>query len=184
MKQYGFFFYPALCTGCQSCQFACREANQLGPKSYFRRVLTFEPETAAGNTGFFSAGCNHCQKPACVQACQNGAMYRDEDLGIVLHDDKACIGCSACVWACPYGAVSINELTGKAQKCDSCLSRREQGSAPACVSACPTKALRFDSIDHLEAAGGQMPDAHSLPDGGATIPSLRIIPIIRKEEIP
>lgn len=131
MKQYGFFFYPALCTGCQSCQFACREANHLSPGIYLRRVLTLESGDPAGYTGFFSAGCSHCQEPACVAACQNGAMYRDPDQGVVLHDDQRCIGCSACLWACPYGAVTINPMNGKAVKCNSCLHRRlSRQSAP------------------------------------------------------
>ena len=184
MKQYGFFFYPALCTGCQSCQFACREANHLSPGIYLRRVLTLESADSAGYTGFFSAGCSHCQEPACVAACQNGAMYRDPDRGVVLHDDQRCIGCSACLWACPYGAVTINPMNGKAVKCDSCLSRREQGQPPACTAACPTKALRFGSLDDLEAQGGCIPDSRYLPDGGATHPSIRVFPLVRKEEQP
>lgn len=174
MKQYGFFFDCSLCVGCGACQFACREANQLAPGQYFRRLLRLEPEAGLGYVGFFSAGCAHCLEPACVDACPNGAMYRDTERGLVLHDGNRCIGCSTCVWACPYGAVSISPKTGKAQKCTGCTTRTEQGMLPACVSSCPVQALRFGPITELEAMGGSIPEAGSLPDCGKTVPSLRI----------
>lgn len=181
MKQYGFSFTPGLCIGCGSCQFACREENHLMPNTYFRRVLTLEPEDSLGYIGFFSAGCNHCQNPACIEACQNGAMQVSEVQGVVIHDSGRCIGCSACVWACPYGAVVIDPRTGKSGKCTSCLPRRNQGLSPACVSACPTKALQFGPLEQLE---GEAPDSRLLPDGGASKPSLRIRRLPQKEVQP
>lgn len=174
MKRYGFLFDTAVCVGCKACQFACREENGLIPGSYFRRVLLLEPEHRLGYTGFYSAGCAHCQEPACVKACPNGAMYRDEEQGVILHNDGRCIGCGACVWACPYGAVSVDCEKGKAHKCSSCLSRREQGRSPACTAACPTGALRFGPVEDLEKAGGRLPPAEYLPDGGRTNPSFRV----------
>ena len=175
MEQYGFYFDCNICVGCGACQFSCREANQLPQGQYFRRLLRLEKGSGLKYTGFFSAGCMHCLEPACVAACPNGAMYRDEERGLVLHDSGRCIGCNSCVWACPYGAVSISCETGKAQKCTGCTERREQGLEPACVAACPVKALRFGRITQLEAAGAQTPDADSLPDSGKTVPSLRVL---------
>lgn len=172
MMRYGFLFDCTVCVGCGSCMFACREENQLPPLSYFRRLLTLEPEAKAGYIGFFSAGCNHCLNPACVRACPTGAMYRDQENGVVLHDSTRCIGCSACVWACPYGAVSIDPASGQAHKCTSCIDRRARGLSPACVAACPTNALQFGPLAHLASCGGQPPE--KLPDGGATQPSLLI----------
>ena len=101
-------------------------------------------------------------------------MYRDEEQGLVLHDSSRCIGCSCCVWACPYGAVSISPETGKARKCTGCVARREQGLPPACVSSCPVQALRFGPVEKLEALGGCLPGPDSLPDAGKSKPSLRI----------
>lgn len=174
MKQYGFFFDARLCVGCGACQFACREANQLAPGEYFRRLLCLEPEQGLMYAGFYSAGCNHCLEPACAAACPNGAMCRDPEQGIVVHDGTKCIGCSCCTWACPYGAVSMDRETGKAHKCTGCVSRREQGKLPACVASCPTGALRFGPVEELEALGGCCPAPESLPDGGVTRPSVRV----------
>ena len=182
MEKVGFLYNSTVCIACGACQLACQGAHGLGSGEYFRRVV-LRP-VGGGKETAFSGGCNHCAHPACVAACPTGAMYRDEEKGVVLHDDQRCIGCSACLWACPYGAVTINPMNGKAVKCDSCLSRREQGQPPACTAACPTKALRFGSLDDLEAQGGCIPVSRYLPDGGATHPSVRVFPVVRKEEQP
>lgn len=173
MKQYGFLYDSGICIGCRSCQFACQEANQLAPGTFFRRVLTIE---RGEYIGFFSAGCNQCLDPACAAACRNGAMYRDDQAGLVVHDDGRCIGCGACLWACPYGAVFMDSSTGKSARCTGCLPRLEIGQSPACAAACPTKALQFGEVPILEALGGQHPLAQLLPDSGRTRPSLRILP--------
>ena len=55
--------------------------------------------------------CNHCTHPACVQVCPTGATYRSVD-GVVLIDEKYCIGCQYCVQACPYGARFFNDRKG------------------------------------------------------------------------
>ena len=54
--------------------------------------------------------CNHCENPPCVQVCPVGATYKTPD-GVVLIDEKYCIGCRYCVQACPYGARYFNEET-------------------------------------------------------------------------
>ena len=46
--------------------------------------------------------CNHCTRPACVEACPNGAMSKRREDGIVVRDEEACRGARACIKACPY----------------------------------------------------------------------------------
>jgi Fe-S-cluster-containing dehydrogenase component len=55
--------------------------------------------------------CNQCTHPACVQVCPVGATYKTED-GVVLVDEKRCIGCRYCVQACPYSARYFDEERG------------------------------------------------------------------------
>lgn len=175
MSGYGFLVDLRTCIGCHSCQFACAEKKSLANGEWFRRVLHLEPEDGRQYVGAISLGCNHCETPACVKACQTGAMYRDEDRGVVLHESSKCIGCGACMWACPYGAVSISEETGKAHKCDSCIERRQEGISPACVAACPVGSLKFGRICEFEEEGAERFTLDFLPDVDVTKPSTRMI---------
>jgi Fe-S-cluster-containing dehydrogenase component len=86
--------------------------------------------------------CNQCEHPACVQVCPVGATYQTQD-GVVLIDDKRCIGCRYCVQACPYGARYFNEEKGTPDKCTWCYHRITKGLQPACVAACPVGARVF-----------------------------------------
>lgn len=121
----------------------------------------------AGKIVPFSASCNNCEKPACVSVCPTGAMYQTAE-GLVLHKDEACIACGRCFWACPYGEISMSKATGLAQKCDSCIDRRERGEAPACVAACPTGSIVF--ADKAELTGDRF-EADFLPPFEETEPS-------------
>jgi len=78
--------------------------------------------------------CHHCENAPCLQSCPNGAISRMRDS--VQVDEQKCIGCKACVVACPFGTMEI--VTTTAQKCDLCLDRT---GGPACVANCPADAL-------------------------------------------
>ena len=67
-------------------------------------------------------------------------MFRRED-GIVDFDKSACIGCKACMAACPYDAIFINPDDHCAEKCNMCAHRLEVGLEPACVTVCPVGAI-------------------------------------------
>lgn len=146
MGRKGFIYDNARCIGCKACQMACKEKNHLAVGEFFRRVETMQIKNRWIN---YSGACNHCKNPGCIGVCPTGAMHRDAD-GLVVHDDSMCIGCGRCVNACPYGSVSLNRISGYAQKCDACRSLRLQGREPACVSACPTRALRFGDVEEVE----------------------------------
>jgi DMSO reductase family type II enzyme iron-sulfur subunit len=86
--------------------------------------------------------CNHCTKPACLEACPVRAIYKREQDGIVLVDQDKCQGFRLCNQACPYDKVYFNYVKKKTQKCIFCFPRIEQGIAPACARQCPGR-LRF-----------------------------------------
>jgi DMSO reductase family type II enzyme iron-sulfur subunit len=86
--------------------------------------------------------CNHCTKPACLEACPVRAIYKREQDGIVLVDQDKCQGFRLCNRACPYDKVYYNYVKRKSQKCIFCFPRIEQGVAPACARQCPGR-LRF-----------------------------------------
>ena len=107
--------------------------------------------------------CNHCDNPPCVQVCPTQATWKRED-GIVMMDYHRCIGCRYCIAACPYGSRSFNwrdprpfieeidpdfptRTRGVVEKCNFCSERLAQGLLPACVEACPEKALIFGDLE-------------------------------------
>jgi DMSO reductase family type II enzyme iron-sulfur subunit len=86
--------------------------------------------------------CNHCEKPACLDACPRKAIYKREEDGIVLVNQDRCHGYRFCVEACPYKKVYFDYERQVAAKCIFCMPRVEQGTAPACARQCPGR-LRF-----------------------------------------
>jgi DMSO reductase, iron-sulfur subunit len=182
MGQKGFYFDMTLCTGCKTCQIACKDKNDLEAGVLFRHVVTFEggkfPRPWVYN---LSIGCNHCANPKCVANCPTRAMHKRED-GIVVHDKDKCIGCRMCVWSCPYGQPQYFPKIGKTGKCNLCADLLEKGEEPACVASCVMRALHFGDIDDLRKQLGGSADVKGLPDSRYTSPSLIINP--KKEAIP
>ena len=48
----------------------------------------------------------HCSDPPCLEVCPTGATCQRSD-GIIHIKNERCIGCGACILACPYNARSI-----------------------------------------------------------------------------
>ena len=90
--------------------------------------------------------CNQCDDAPCTHACPTRAMYRRPD-GIVDFDKSICIGCKACIAACPYDAIFINPDDHSAEKCNFCAHRLDIGLEPSCVVVCPTEAIFVGDLD-------------------------------------
>ena len=163
--QMGFYFDQNRCTGCFTCIVACKDWNNVeaGPASW-RRVFTLEsgkyPELFVA---FLSAACHHCVVPACVSVCPVDAISKREQDGVVVVDREACLGkdaCEMCLEACVYKAPQFgSEENAKMQKCHFCLDRIEQGKKPACVDACPMRAMDSGPIEELRAKYGDVREA-------------------------
>lgn len=187
MTQYGFYFDASKCTGCKTCMVACKDKNNLPVGMNFRRVTEFsggnwrqDRATGAWHQDAFayylSISCNECSDPACVKVCPTKAHFKRSEDGLVLIDPKKCIGCGACLAACPYGAPQLDREARKMRKCDTCLDRREKGLNPVCVDACPQRALDFGPIDELRKKYGDCAAIAPLPDASVTKPNLVIHP--------
>ena len=91
--------------------------------------------------------CNHCTHPACLQACPRKAIYKRQEDGIVLIDQKRCRGYRKCVEQCPYKKPMYNGNTRVSEKCIACYPRLEardpltEGDPmiTRCISACVGK---------------------------------------------
>jgi Fe-S-cluster-containing dehydrogenase component/formate-dependent nitrite reductase membrane component NrfD len=91
--------------------------------------------------------CNHCDDSPCTEICPTSALYRRAD-GIVDFDNRLCIGCKACMQACPYDALYIDPNHNTAAKCNFCAHRVEMSLEPACVIVCPTQAILAGDLNN------------------------------------
>ncbi len=161
------------CVGCNACTMACKEENgtpQGIDWNIVRSAVEDKPPNIEGS--FLPIPCMHCENPPCVEVCIANATYRRED-GLVIQNNRRCIGCRYCQVACPYGRRYFNwkepdnsranpavevRRRGLVEKCTFCIHRinnayekglepgKDQEVTPACVNICPTEARIFGNL--------------------------------------
>jgi len=145
--RYGFLIDHDRCIGCHACTVACKAENSV-PVGDFRTWVKYaEVGTFPDVRRHFAVlRCNHCDNAPCVTICPVNALEKRDD-GIVDIDRDACIGCRACMQACPYDAIYLNDDSGAVEKCHFCAHRVENGLEPACVIVCPETAIITGDLD-------------------------------------
>lgn len=135
------------CIGCHACSTACKSENgvPLGVNRTYVKAVEVGRFPAV-RRAYQVTRCNQCDDAPCTIACPTQAMYRRAD-GIVDFDKSICIGCKACIAACPYDAIFINPEDHSAEKCNLCSHRVDAGLEPACVTVCPTGAILVGDLD-------------------------------------
>ena len=138
---YGFLIDNRRCIGCHACSTACKAENDV-PLGVNRTWVKYVEKGIFPDTRryFQVTRCNHCANPPCVSICPTRAMFQRAD-GIVEFDKALCIGCKACMQACPYDAFYIDPDSHTAAKCHYCAHRTDVGLEPACVIVCPVHAI-------------------------------------------
>ena len=147
MTNYAFVINQRTCIGCHACSVACKSENEV-PLGVYRTWVKYVETGAFPHTRrhFQVTRCNHCANPPCVRICPVTAMYQRAD-GIVEFDHRVCIGCKACLQACPYDAIYMDPATDTAAKCHYCSHRTDLGLEPACVIVCPTQSIIAGDLD-------------------------------------
>ncbi|MBO8169669.1 MAG: 4Fe-4S dicluster domain-containing protein [Thermoanaerobacteraceae bacterium] len=163
------------CIGCKGCQTACKQWNDL-PATIpdFDNNLTYPADTDAYNyttvlhrvvekedgqetLRFAKRQCMHCQEPTCVTVCFSRALVKSPE-GAIVYDEEKCVGCRYCIIACPFQVPKYewnDALKPVVSKCQFCFDPRGKhdrighGMEPACVNACPSRALKFGDRDEL-----------------------------------
>lgn len=126
------------CTGCSICEVVCSlyHNHECNPSKSLMRVVRIEQRD--GNSMCVPISCMQCEKGICQMACPvTGAIYVSPDTGARLINGDRCIGCRACVYTCPFGAMIIDNVKKVAVTCDLC------NGDPLCVKFCPTGALLY-----------------------------------------
>ena len=135
------------CIGCHACTVACKQEHDvpLGVnRTYVKQVEVGRYPNVRRH--FQVTRCNQCADAPCVDICPTTAMYQRPD-GIVDFDRSRCIGCQACMAACPYDAIYIDPVSHSAEKCNFCTNRIDRGLQPACVTVCPTQAIFVGNLE-------------------------------------
>lgn len=120
------------CIGCGVCEAACGFINNTPFIKVYRTSIGLE----------IPISCMHCRKAPCIDVCPTGAMTRDK-FGAVYVVESKCIGCMACLYACPFGIPELDAKARTAIKCDLCSLLRKEGLEPACYAMCPTNAILY-----------------------------------------
>lgn len=123
------------CIGCRTCEVACVVSHQGAVSA---STITPRIRVVKGGSYTTAVGCHQCEDAPCANVCPTQAIRRYA--GVWEVEQARCIGCKSCMVACPFGAMQVRVVGNRAQalKCDLC-AHREGG--PACVEACPTRAL-------------------------------------------
>jgi formate dehydrogenase iron-sulfur subunit len=156
---YGILIDVTKCTACEKCVAACTANKGLDPWQADRdRAVTADGlseyrlstvlKVADGR--FARKSCMHCLEPSCVSACIVGGLTKTPE-GPVVYDRDKCIGCRYCMLACPFHVPRYewDKTVPYMVKCDMCSDRLSRNQPPACVEACPQKALTFGDRDQL-----------------------------------
>ena len=147
MPNYGFAIDLRKCIGCHACTIACKAEHEIPVGVNRCWVKTVESGTFPDTRRFFfPVLCNQCDDAPCAKICPTNALFKRRDGIVDLHGDS-CIGCRACMVACPYDQLFIDPNTHTAEKCNFCANRVENELLPACVSVCPTECRIFGDLD-------------------------------------
>src|SRR4030067_3187632 len=106
--------YAERCTGCRLCESVCALFNERVNDPSRSRIRIVKKHSLGLSTPVV---CHQCKKPPCRTVCPVEAIKKNLD-GLVWIDQEMCIGCEACVSACPFGIMMAQPE--KVVKCELC----------------------------------------------------------------
>ncbi|MFC1623762.1 4Fe-4S dicluster domain-containing protein [Candidatus Omnitrophota bacterium] len=153
MKKGMILIDPKKCLTCRTCELQCAIAHSKS-KDLVKAICEEPlPQVRLKVEGVDDLGiplqCRHCEDAPCIKICPTKATARLDAESPVLIKKELCIGCKWCVLVCPFGVIRAGRGGAAVTKCDLCFERLNKDELPACVAACPSKALQFESIEDI-----------------------------------
>ncbi len=184
-------FDQSHCLACRSCEIACALAHSSSGNLTLALAETPVPRRRvglrSGHDGLEADRCQQCDEPLCVFACKSGALGRDIVTGRTTLDEERCVGCAMCLMVCPFGP-RLDPARHRVVRCDACVDRE----TPACVVACPTRALgareeprsgkSSDFSGHLVVVGSSAAGIAACEAAREAAPGARITLVTRDHE--
>ena len=132
------FTNPKTCIGCRACEVYCsfRHYKENNPARALLHVVKYEEHSLD-----IPVVCHHCDRAPCQEACPVEAISRDKKTNAVIIIREKCIGCRACITACPFNVIVVDPKTDLVEKCDLCDGK------PECAKVCPKAAIIFARRD-------------------------------------
>jgi len=123
------------CSGCGVCKLACsiRNFEEVTPSKAVLRIEALFPEPGRYHIHF----CDQCGE--CALSCPTEAIELID--GIYQINDDKCIGCLACIEACPHGVMIIKNKDDIPAKCILCGE---------CALVCPREAIVISEEENIE----------------------------------
>ena len=182
--KYAMLIDQTKCIGCGACTVECKGKYDEASYGVLRTEMRkFESGSYPDvKLRYTKHACMHCFVAACKEVCPVDAIWHveGEEGGMVEIDIETCIGCGACVGACPFEVPVIDEEREKAEKCSFCAFRVVEGESTYCAEACPVGAISFGEredliaqgesrVDDLQAAGRDKAHLYGKDDTGVLI---------------
>ena len=157
MEKYGMLIDFDRCQGCNACEVACKQENELPVGPRLKQVLTIGPEKVGRKLimEYLPVMCMHCENPPCAAECPVGAITKS-NRGVTLVNEKKChdtnkdVCKKACISACPFPVPpQYNPEKDIVQMCNMCVQRLAKGEKPSCVKHCINEVITFGTKEEL-----------------------------------
>ncbi len=137
------------CIGCRTCEVACavshhenQDCAALSPDEFISRIRVIKDHCWTT-----AVACHQCEDAPCANVCPVDAISREH--GHISLNKHVALAVKAVCWLARLVRWRSFSSRKKARaiKCDLCWHRE---TGPACVEACPTKALQCMDVEKVQ----------------------------------
>ena len=125
-----------VCSKCQECGMLC---------SYTQHPAN-NGVTSLREFAHFALVCRRCEDSPCVVSCPWEAL-EFQKYNMLKRYMMRCTSCKTCSRACPFGVIYPETIPFIIARCDFCLERLKQDSAPICFESCSHGGIKYGEFE-------------------------------------